>query len=121
MSMKIVFICHPIAGDIKGNLAKISKIIREINLNEPDVVPFAPYYADVIAMNDTIPEERQRGIKNCNAIIDTGIFKECRVYGKYLTTGIYDEVYRFWLKEIPVIGMNDIIQEKITRLFENKD
>jgi hypothetical protein len=116
--MQVVFICHPIAGDIEGNLAKICDIIRDINLNEPDVIPFVPYFADVVALNDNDPKERQRGIQNCNAIIATGIIKECRVYGKFITKGIFDELQRFSLMDVPIIGMNDVIKEKIADLLE---
>jgi hypothetical protein len=115
---KIVFICHPIAGDVEGNLAAISEIVREINLNEPDVIPFVPYFADCVALNDLDPKERQRGIQNCNAIIATGIIKECRVYGKFITKGIFDEIQRFSLMDVPIIGMNDIIKENIADLLE---
>lgn len=116
--MKIVFICHPIAGDVEGNLANLCEIVKEINLNEPDVVPFVPYFCDCVAMDDSTPHERQRGIMNCNAIIATGIVKECRVYGNFITKGIFDEIQRFELLGVPIIGMNDIIKEKIADLLQ---
>ena len=35
--MKVVYIAHPISGDIQGNLEKIRQIARIINLTEPDI------------------------------------------------------------------------------------
>ncbi|MFA5727403.1 MAG: hypothetical protein WC886_07180, partial [Saccharofermentanaceae bacterium] len=79
--MKIVYIAHPISGDIEGNLQKIVKIGREINLSEPDVVPFAPYFFDCYCMNDYIPEERARGIKNDEALFRAKFIDEVWLYG----------------------------------------
>lgn len=78
--MKLAYICHPISGDQKGNVDRILAIIRDINLNEPYTVPFAPYLSDVMALNDNIPSERERGLKNslwCLKFVD-----ELRVYGE---------------------------------------
>ena len=50
--MKIVYICHPISGDIEGNLKSIRNIVRYINISYPDVIPFVPYYADIVSMDE---------------------------------------------------------------------
>ena len=74
--MKIVYIAHPIGAPtkegIENNLADLRRIVRGINLNYPDIVPFVPYYADIVSMNDMIPAERERVIKN-----DTTILRFC--------------------------------------------
>jgi hypothetical protein len=74
--MKIVYIAHRISGDVQGNLAKIRDIVRRINLEMPDVVPFVPYYADVVSLDDSNPAERARGIKNDIAIMSRGVIDE---------------------------------------------
>lgn len=58
--MKIAYMAHPVGGDILKTL----KIVRNINLNEPDTVPFVPYLRDLQSLNDNIPQERKRGFKN---------------------------------------------------------
>ena len=60
--MKIVYIAHPIQSDPAGNVARILQIVKAINLTMPHVVPFAPYLADVQAMDETDPHQRHRGI-----------------------------------------------------------
>lgn len=62
--MKIVYIAHPIGGNVEKNLANLRRIVRIINLRHPDIAPFVPYYADVVSLDDNIPAERERGIKN---------------------------------------------------------
>jgi len=80
--MKTIYIAHPISGDIPGNLKKIIAIIRSINLTMPDVVPLAPYYTDILALDDTVPAERKHGIANDMHVIRTCI-DELWVYGDY--------------------------------------
>jgi len=90
--MKIVYIAHPISGDIEENLKKIEAIGRQINLEEPDVVPFAHYFFDCYALNDDIPEERQRGIKNDIALMKRGFIDEIRLYGDRISNGMKHEI-----------------------------
>lgn len=90
--MTIAYIAHPISGDVEGNLQKIRDIVRHINLTEPDVVPFVPYYADIVSMDDSIPEERERGIKNDTALLKSGMVDELRLYGDRLSNGMIAEV-----------------------------
>lgn len=90
--MKIAYIAHPISGDIAGNLKKIEAIGREINLTEPDVVPFAPYFFDCHTLNDEIPKERERGIKNDIALMKKGFIDELRLYGNRISEGMKAEI-----------------------------
>lgn len=102
--MKIVYIAHPISGDITGNLEKIRKIVRHINLFEPDVVPFAHYWLDCHALDDNIPEERERGIKNDVALMNAGFITEVRLYGDKISTGMKHEIELADKLGIPVIA-----------------
>lgn len=102
--MKIVYIAHPIGGDPEGNIKKILTIIRHINLTEPDVVPFAPYIPDCMAMDDAVPEERERGIKNDIALIKLGFISECRLYGNRISVGMQAEKELFESMNVPVVS-----------------
>lgn len=99
--MKIVYIAHPISGDIKGNLEKIRLIVRKINLERDDVVPFAPYWLDCHALNDDVPEERARGIKN-----DIELFRvvdEVWLFGDRISSGMSAEINLAIKKRIGVV------------------
>ncbi|MBT12081.1 MAG: DUF4406 domain-containing protein [Oceanospirillaceae bacterium] len=110
--MKIAYIAHPISGDVKGNLEKIAKIAREINLNEPDVVPFANYFLDCHALDDSKPEERKRGIKNNTHILRSGFVDELRLYGDRISDGMMAEIIIAYLEGIKVIPMTDKIKSE---------
>lgn len=105
--MRIVYIAHPISGDIKGNLEKIMNIVRQINLEEPEVLPFAHYWLDCHALDDDNPEERKRGIKNDIELMTRGFIDEVRLYGDKISSGMRDEVILAEKLGIPVIPMTD--------------
>jgi len=115
--MKIAYIAHPISGDIAGNLKKIEAIGREINLNEPDMVPFAPYYFDCNTLNDDIEEERERGIKNDIALFKKGFIDELRLYGDRISKGMEHEIKLCWELKIMIVPMTI---ETLNQYFEIK-
>ncbi len=90
--MKFIFIAHPISGDVPGNLEQIRRISRDINLNEPNVVPLAPHYLDCHSLRDDVPKERKRGIKNGLAFLKSGIIDELRLYGDRISPGMVAEI-----------------------------
>lgn len=90
--MKIVYIAHPIAGDVHGNVERILQIVKEINMTREDIVPFAPYITDVLALDDSNFVERDRGIRNDIAILRAGIVDELWVYGPKVSGGMQAEI-----------------------------
>lgn len=102
--MKICYIAHPIGGNIEENLADLRRIIRRINLEYPDVVPFCPYYADVVSMNDHIQSERDRGMQNDFEIITRGVPDELWLTGTHVSSGMEAEKVLAETMDIPVIN-----------------
>ncbi len=103
--MIVAYIAHPISGDIVRNLMKIQEIVRNINLTEPDIVPFVPYYADCVALDDNNPFERERGIKNDIELFKRGFIDELRLYGDKVSSGMLKEIELAKSLNIPVISM----------------
>lgn len=103
--MKVAYIAHPISGDIEANLADLRRIVRKINLEQPDVVPFVPYYVDIVSLDDNVPEERERGIKNDTYILRSGVVDEVWLTGARLSTGMAAEKNLAIEMGIPVIDL----------------
>lgn len=101
---KIVYIAHPISGDVTNNLSDLRRIIRKINIEYPDIIPCAPYYSDVVSLDDNKPLERKRGIDNGIALISTGVFKELWLTGNNISPGMYEEINMFKLLGIPILN-----------------
>ena len=117
--MKIAYIAHPISGDIKGNLKRIELIGRQINLEEPEVVPFAHYFFDCYALDDDIPEERERGIKNDIALMRKGFIDEVRLYGDRISTGMSHEVDLAIELGIKVVAMTEATKLELAERWQN--
>lgn len=108
--MKICYIAHPISGDVEDNLTDIRRIVRKINIyGGPDIVPFVPYYVDTVAMNDRVPDERARGIKNGAAVLTSGVVDELWLTGKEISPGMAAEAKLAREKGIPVIDLTGLL------------
>jgi len=91
--MKIVYIAHCISGNIEENLTDLRRIIRKVNIDgAPSIVPLAPYYADIVSLNDDVPEERERGIRNDIAVLKSGLITELWLTGPRISKGMQAEI-----------------------------
>lgn len=120
MKKKIVYIAHPISGDIEGNLKDLARILRIINMNQvtlagptlgkietydfSNIIPQAPYYHDIVALDDNNPLERNRGIENDTAMIMTGIYDELWLTGNKISFGMEKERQLFIKIGKPVVN-----------------
>ena len=59
--MKLVYVCSPLAGDINGNIEKAVHYCAYAA--QQGVVPLAPHTIFTRFLNDTIPEQREQGLK----------------------------------------------------------
>jgi hypothetical protein len=119
--MKIAYIAHPIKGDIKRNLKQIKLIGRQINLQEPNIIPFAPYFFDIHTLNDNIPKERQKGIKNNITLMGKGFIDQLRLYGDKISPGMKQEIDMAIKLGIEIIPMtpqtkHDLESLKLTKM-----
>ena len=111
--MKIVYIAHPISGDIQRNLKKIIDIVREINITHDDVVPFCHYWVDCHALDDNNLSERERGIQNDREFFKRKFIDEVWVYGDKISNGMLAEIRLAKSLNIPIISMS----EKLNKLL----
>ena len=95
--MRIIYIAHPISGNIDKNLADIIRIVRKINDLFSGVVPCVPYYADILALDDNKIMERMRGIENNIELIQSGVFEELWLTGTHISFGMNEEIKLFKL------------------------
>lgn len=118
---KIAYIAHPIGGNVEANLASLRHVVRIINLTEPDTVPFCPYYADVVSLDDNVPHERERGIENDIAVLTRpGMVDELRLYGPCLSKGMKQEVITARNMGIPIVCATEHLYNQLTRFYQEK-
>ena len=72
----------------------------------PEMVPLVPYLADLYALDDNVPNERQRGIKNDIAVLKSGLINEVWLYGDKISTGMQEEIKLAKELNIPIKAMS---------------
>jgi len=109
--MKYVYICHPLSGDIEGNIEKVKDIVRSVCTEE--IVAFAPHLAFAPVFNDNIPEERERGISTDLALLRSGKIDELWIYGEKLSEGMKFEVEVCIEHNIPIQVKSPILKTAV--------
>lgn len=87
---KTVFIAHPIAGDIAGNMQKVLAICEQVHNDE--IIPVAPYLVSLQYLNDEVVEDRQLGIDANMECFHRGYIDELWLYGDTISTGMKAEI-----------------------------
>ncbi|MEJ2905050.1 hypothetical protein WAE58_21575 [Pedobacter panaciterrae] len=76
MKKKIVYIAHPIGGDVEANLKSIQEIYLAISRNHPGVIPFCPYYATIMSLDDSVPNDHETGMDHNKIFFERKVFQE---------------------------------------------
>ena len=92
MSEKVVYIAHPIGGDVQGNIKDVLSILRDISFNQKDVIPIAPYVVCCQYLDDNVPEERAIGIVADNMYFKKAYMDEVWFSGPRFSFGMKEEV-----------------------------
>jgi len=90
--MRVVYIAHPIAGDVDKNIERIETIIRALNLSFDTIFPYAHYVIECRTLRDSIVSERDRGIKNNSEVFKRKFIDELWLYGPTISPGMVTEV-----------------------------
>lgn len=67
--MKLVYLAHPLSGDIPGNLAEAKRWARWIYDHFDDVAVVAPWILDAEILDDTNPAHRASGLAHGRAVV----------------------------------------------------
>jgi len=109
MGKKSVFIAHPIAGDISGNIEKVLAICK--GLHSGDIIPIAPYLGLLRYLNDEVPEERELGIYAINEHFRRGFIDELWLFGDRISDGMKEEVNLALELDIPIIPKTEGVRK----------
>lgn len=102
---KVVFIAHPIAGDIAGNMAKVLKICHEVHVN--GTIPVAPYLVALQYLNDEVVEDRELGIEANLECFHRRFVDELWLFGDRISAGMWGEIRLAREVWIPVIAKTE--------------
>lgn len=86
--MKMVYLASPLRGDYEGNIKKAVEYSRLVS--ECGLLPLAPHIIFSQWCNDTIPEQREQGLKLGLSLLEK--CDEMWVMGKEVSQGMQGEV-----------------------------
>jgi hypothetical protein len=67
--MRVIYLCHPVSGDVPGNLAAAKKIIRELEDADPGIAIVASWITECEIWDDADPEQRAAGLRRDLAVL----------------------------------------------------
>ena len=85
---KLVYIAHPVAGDVKANVEDILRICKEMHTQE--IVPFAPYLVALHYLDDHVEEERALGIAANRECFHRRVMDEVWLTGSRISRGMQE-------------------------------
>lgn len=99
---KVVFVGHPVSGDILRNIKKILDICKQIH-NE-QIIPCVPYLVSLQYLNDEITEDRELGIEANLECFHRGYIDELWLFGDYISKGMEQEIELASELNIPIVS-----------------
>lgn len=100
--MRVIYISHPIAGDMKANIERVETIIRALNLSFSTIFPYAHYLVECRVLRDSELSERERGMKNNAEVFKRRFIDELWLYGTTISPGMVEEIKLAQKYDIPI-------------------
>lgn len=110
-TMKFVYICSPLSGDIERNIRKANGYCRFAVTKS--VVPLAPHAMFSGFLDDTIPQERVSGLT-----LGLEILKHCNevwVFGERISEGMKAEIQEAEELGVPIQYFDERCEQRKAR------
>ena len=117
---KNVFIAHPISGDIKGNMAEILRICKEVHTKDGNIIPVVPYMVSLQYLDDTIQEDRELGIEANFECFHRNYVDELWLYGEKISEGMKGEIRLAWECSISVFPKTSGTQRAYEKFLQEE-
>ena len=102
---KVVFVAHPVSGDIAGNIKKVLAICEAVH--KQGIIPIAPYLVSLQYLDDTVVEDRALGIEVNHICFHRRFVDELWLYGDRISTGMRGEVELAFECGIPIVAKTE--------------
>jgi hypothetical protein len=102
---KLVFIAHPIRGDVASNMKKVFAICEQVH--KEGHTPIAPYLIAPTHSNDEVLKNRELGVWANLTTFEHGYVDELWLYGDRISEGMKIEVALAKKLGIPVVAKSE--------------
>lgn len=113
---KVVFIAHPVAGNIQENVKNALSICKSIHTH--DILPVAPYLESLQYLDDDKPEERKLGQARNKEFFTRKMIDELWLCGPRISDGMKEEVELSLKHGIPIKCYNPDLQAELDKIVE---
>jgi hypothetical protein len=70
VAIRVLYLAHPVAGDVTENLARAMRWLKWFAAHDPETAFIAPWIAAILSgEDDSDPESRARGIRHCTEVV----------------------------------------------------
>lgn len=106
---KVVFIGHPVSGDVEGNIKKILDVCKQAH--KRNIIPCVPYLVSLQYLNDDIVEDRELGIEANLECFHRGYIDELWLFGDRISKGMRQEIELAKELGIPIVSKTEETKE----------
>ena len=111
---KLVYIAHPIAGNVEENVRSVLDICKEIHSDH--IIPIAPYLVALQYLSDHLTEERDLGIAANQEFFRRGVMDEVWVCGSHISEGMREEIKLALKYGIPIKCYSPDLQAELDQV-----
>lgn len=111
----LVYIAHPMGGDIPGNKAKVLGICRAILSDS--VIPFVPYLTAFDYLDDSDPDQRRMGMEMNRYFFEQKIIDVLLICGDRISSGVRSEIKLALENGIPMAILDESRREEVNRVI----
>lgn len=120
MKNKLVYIAHPVGGNIKANVKKILKLCHDIHKKNDNIIPFVPYITALYYLNDEIMEERKLGMLANQEHFKRRTMDEVWICGSKISEGMKHEIKLAIRYKIPVKIYNPKLRKEAELIIQKR-
>ena len=110
-SISVVYLAHPVSGDVTGNLAEARLWVRHLEENNPNIAIVASWITECEVWDDAKPEERAAGLRRDMAVLAK--CDELWLVGPRISEGMQMEKTFAEAKGIPVTDLTGCEREAL--------
>lgn len=100
---RVVYLAHPVRGDVEVNLAKAKAWLKYYSENNPEIAFVAQWIVECELWDDADPASREQGLKRCLALVER--CDELWCIGESITAGMQRELEQACAFGIPVLDL----------------
>ena len=119
MKNKLVYIGHPVGGDIERNIKKILEICHNIHKKNDNIIPFAPYVVSLYYLDDNIVEERKLGMLANQEHFERKTMDEVWLFGSRISEGMKWEIEQAAKYGIPIKVCNSKLKKEFEKIYKS--